>query len=168
MNTKFGLIESEWKDDHKNLPSESDFDPYDGDLDAQHAWQEFGGLTRAEVLSNFWENPGHYSEDFMFMGFAAFAYYYPVIERFLCEESNSVDFSHRYAWVMGESILYHFEGSDVSCPSWLAERLLTLSENVSGNVARYSFDDADRDRINDAWSRLAATVKALATPQSHS
>jgi hypothetical protein len=57
------------------LPTETDFDPYQGDLDAQCAWKNFGGLTLGEAFVKFEESPETYQEDFMFMGGKAFARY---------------------------------------------------------------------------------------------
>ncbi|MBL8820867.1 MAG: hypothetical protein JNL96_20010 [Planctomycetaceae bacterium] len=65
------------------LPTEADFDPYGGDLDAQCAWRNFGGLTLDEATNKFRERPEIYQEDFMFMGGKAFAFYFPVVEAYL-------------------------------------------------------------------------------------
>ncbi|MEM7232007.1 MAG: hypothetical protein AAF517_07535, partial [Planctomycetota bacterium] len=65
------------------LPTQADFDPWDGDLDAGHAWKEFGGLSVDEALAKFLENPGYHQESFMFMGGVAFAFYFPVVDRYL-------------------------------------------------------------------------------------
>lgn len=64
------------------LPSQSDFDPVGCDLDAQSAWQTFGGLGLAEAYAKFLQVPESYQEDFMFMGSRAFAYYFPVVDRY--------------------------------------------------------------------------------------
>lgn len=66
-----------------SLPGERDFDPDQGDLDAQVAWEHFGGLSLADAYRKFQEDPELYAEDFMYMGGAAFAYYFPVLERYL-------------------------------------------------------------------------------------
>ncbi|MEM9646820.1 MAG: hypothetical protein AAF989_17650, partial [Planctomycetota bacterium] len=67
------------------LPSEHDFDPHQGDLDAQYAWKHFGALTLEEAFRRFRENPEIYQEDFMHMGGRAFAFYFPVLDCFLRE-----------------------------------------------------------------------------------
>jgi len=61
------------------LPSQSDFDPWSGCLDAISAWNHFGGLLLQEAKVKFAGNPFKYSEDFMFMGPKAFAYYLPAL-----------------------------------------------------------------------------------------
>jgi hypothetical protein len=66
--------------DRRLLPTERDFDPWHGNLDAQCAWRHFGGLTLDQAHARFRENPLGYQEDFMFMGPVAFAFYFPVIE----------------------------------------------------------------------------------------
>lgn len=62
------------------LPTEKDFDPIGGSLDAQSAWKHFGGLTLEEVNRKFRENPFYYEEAFMWMGGKAFDFYFPVID----------------------------------------------------------------------------------------
>lgn len=62
-----------------DLTSKLDFDPYGGNLDALEAWKEFGGLSLQEAKVKFAGNPFKYSEDFMFMGPKAFAYYLPAL-----------------------------------------------------------------------------------------
>jgi hypothetical protein len=69
--------------ENSSLPTEQDFDPWGGDLDAQCAWRNFGGLAIDRAKAKFRENPLLYQEDFMFMGTKAFAYYFPVIEEYL-------------------------------------------------------------------------------------
>ncbi|WP_298862448.1 hypothetical protein [uncultured Gimesia sp.] len=77
------MTQNQFQNTSGPLPGERDFDPYDGDLDAQSAWRNFGGLTLAEAYRKFLEHPGAYSEDFMWMGGKAFVYYFPVLERYL-------------------------------------------------------------------------------------
>ncbi len=56
------------------LPTERDFDPYGGELDAQCAWKNFGGPTLDEAHAKFREHPECYREKLMAMGGKAFAY----------------------------------------------------------------------------------------------
>ncbi|MEM7010678.1 MAG: hypothetical protein AAF585_04260 [Verrucomicrobiota bacterium] len=63
------------------LPTENDFDPFGGDLDAQCAWKHFGELSLNQAYDIFVSAPNIYQEDFMFMGAVAFDYYFPVIDR---------------------------------------------------------------------------------------
>lgn len=67
------------------LPTEKDFDPFEGNLDAQWAWKHFGGLSLEEAFNKFQENPLCYEEDFLFMGHKAFVFYFPVLDRYLRE-----------------------------------------------------------------------------------
>lgn len=66
-----------------SLPDIRDFDPHEGDVDSQVAWKNFGGLTLEEAFWKFQKDPEEYQEDFMYMGSKAFAYYFPVLERYL-------------------------------------------------------------------------------------
>ena len=56
------------------------------DLDGFHAWKEFGGLTIDDAYKKFCQVPDNYQEDFMFMGDAAFIFYFPVIDKYIREE----------------------------------------------------------------------------------
>lgn len=49
-------------------PSQVDFYPFGGCLDAQSAWRNFGGLTLEQGHVRFCSAPEVYQEDFMFMG----------------------------------------------------------------------------------------------------
>ena len=84
------------------LPTKEDFNPWGPDnLDAEHAWQCFGNLTLDEAHARFCECPELYHEDFMFMGGKAYAFYFPVIERFLYEVTEVADVpDDREAWIL--------------------------------------------------------------------
>lgn len=123
---------------HGPPPGERDFDPYEGDLDAQCAWKNFGGLTLTEAYQKFLENPVVYSEDFMWMGDKAFIYYFPVLERYLMvtpvwsEEKGS-----EWCQILGLGSAIQFQFTEESLPDLLrlAPRVLTLISQV-----RESFD----------------------------
>lgn len=78
-------IEHEWEDATTPLPSKRDFDARDNNLDALCAWSDFGNLTRNQAYEKFLEMPDRYQEHFMFMGWVAFVFYYPIVERYLVE-----------------------------------------------------------------------------------
>jgi hypothetical protein len=88
-----------WQPLSTTLPTKKDFDPYDGNLDAASAWREFGGLTLDQAYKRFLSNSLSYQEDFMFMGPAAFSFYFPVIERHLYEFKTDCE-SDDVAWIL--------------------------------------------------------------------
>lgn len=143
-----------------SLPTERDFDPLDGDLDAQHAWRNFGGLTLEEAITKFREAPENHQEDFMFMGGRAFAYYFPVVERFLREDLAYVG-DDREAWILAHGILTQFSGPSLPDVIHLAPRVLGLADFVLANIRRFG-DSDDQQRIQVAWRQLKDRIMSLA------
>ena len=137
------------------LPTERDFNPYGWDLDAQHAWKNFGGLTLREANIRFREVPENYQEDFMFMGGKAFAFYFPVVDSFLRETSASYDGDDRQSWILAHCIKSQFEGAVLPHVRRLAPRVLELVEFVQTNIRLFAPDDTrGQCRINAAWQEL--------------
>lgn len=111
------------------LPTEPDFAP-SGALDERCAWRHFGGLTLEEAYGKFSSAPESYQEDFMFMGGKAFAYYFPVIDRFL---RATVDIpitqrGDRQSWILPLCILSQFDGRNRKYVSRLKPSVLDLCE----------------------------------------
>src|SRR5262245_49928512 len=108
------------------LPRAIDFDPWKCDLDAQHAWKTFGGLSLEEAYTKFCEIPESYQEDFMFMGSAAFLYYFPVIDEYLrsavpCDESDDCQ-----ADILGSCVAAQFDWKGARIPPELRVRIESL------------------------------------------
>src|SRR5687767_9278711 len=95
------------------LPSEEDFEAVGRDacLDAKTAWEHFGGLSLAEAYELFIDNPVNYQEDFMWMGTVAFAYYFPVLDRYLREVVPTDEDDDCYGWIIGEGVKMQFATS---------------------------------------------------------
>ena len=146
------------EDDVSELPTEQDFDPHGGDLDAQCAWKNFGGLTVDAAAKKFRENPGYYQEDFMFMGGKAFAFYFPVIEDYLRDLSDQYDGDDRQSWILAHCIKAQFDCSTENYIRRLAPRLKALSQFVRQNVDRFGDDADDQRRIADAWLELTTLL----------
>ncbi len=87
-------------------------------MDAQCAWKNFGGFTLDEAHKKFEESPIRYQEDFMFMGGKAFAYYFPVIEKFLQGKSDDSQ-----AWILAKGISIQFSGKNIPLVEHLAPRI---------------------------------------------
>ena len=143
------------------LPTEKDFDPYGGDLDAQWAWKNFGGLTLDEATSKFRERPEIYQEDFMFMGGKAFAFYFPVVEahlRDVPEENDGVDHE---SWILAHCIKNQFEAKTAPHVLHLKHRVIALSTFVQRNIHRFGYDIGEQRRIADAWAELDTHLATL-------
>jgi hypothetical protein len=139
-----------------SLPIELDFDPFLGDLDAQCAWRNFGGLTLEEAHAKFEECPESYQEDFMFMGGKAFAFYYPVIEQFLREtvtipENERGD---RQSWILPQCIKNQLEGRGKSYVLPLKDAILDLCAFMIENICLFADDWSDPVEIENQWRDL--------------
>jgi hypothetical protein len=122
----------------------------------------FGGLTPDEAAAKFRECPMTYQEDFMFMGPKAFTFYFPAIETFLfdtkAEEADEYD--DRQAWILSHCIQNQLAagGSEVA---HLTPRFLALSRFVRENVAWFTTDTGEQQRIRSAWQDVDESVKAI-------
>lgn len=140
------------------MPSEVDFDPYGGCLDAQSAWEDFGGLSIRQVYDLFMTNTICYQENFMFMGSRAFEYYLPVIDRYLREVSYEDELDDCEAAILGSAVAVQFEwkGSHLS-PRTVAE-IEELSAFVMENRDRYSPLPSELERIEIEWNRVDENI----------
>jgi hypothetical protein len=138
------------------LPGHKDFDPWDGFLDAEYAWKNFGGLTLPQAWELFCENPIHYQEDFMFMGPVAFAYYFPVIDRHLREAQPTEVDDDCLAWIIGRGVQAQLEGKHRFRESLLQE-IAELAAYVKGFVEKFRLEDGER--ITTVWEKVAAEVE---------
>ena len=158
------MTQNQYQDRSGPLPGERDFDPYEGDLDAQVAWKNFGGLTLTEAYQRFLENPSTYAEDFMWMGDKAFVYYFPVLERYLLvtpiwsEENGS-----EWCQVLGLGSAIQFQFTEESLPELLqlAPRVLPLiaqvKESIDACVASghpYYSDPEVNQHVSKEWDEL--------------
>ena len=141
------------------LPSETDFDPVGCDLDAQCAWKNFGGLTMAEAYEKFLTVPESYQEDFMFMGSRAFAYYFPVIDRYLRTVSlPRGDLGDCEASILGSAIANQLHPGHAPIPAGLLREIESLHAFVTQNIARYAATPKDQQRIRREWKHVAAAL----------
>ncbi len=149
-----------------SLPTEADFDPVGCDLDAQSAWQHFGGLTLEAAKVRFRENPMYYQEDFMFMGGKAFAYYFPVIEEFLLGAPDVEDDEDHESWILAHCIKAQFDWNTAEHVRHLTTRIVELANFVRNNIRRFGVDDNERQRVAEAWTELVAHVQPHLTDAS--
>ncbi|MCA9035956.1 MAG: hypothetical protein KDA91_12550 [Planctomycetaceae bacterium] len=143
------------------LPNETDFDPYHGDLDAQCAWRHFGGLTLEEALARFEECPETYQEDFMFMGGKAFAFYFPVIDRFLRRtiELPEDQRGDRQSWILPQCVKNQFEGREFRHVQHLRHSVLSLCDFMLKNFDLFAGDWSDAKEIQTQWNQLKLAVE---------
>lgn len=145
-------------------PTEADFDPYEGDLDAQCAWRNFGGLTLEQAAAKFRERPDIYQEDFMFMGGRAFAFYFTVIVGYLHsfqdeKTAENDDGDDHEAWILAKCIQNQFAGRTAQFVRHLAEPVLTLSQHVRQDIACFAYEPREQRRIVGAWIELETHVR---------
>ncbi|GAB5406699.1 MAG: hypothetical protein Aurels2KO_49300 [Aureliella sp.] len=141
------------------VPTQADFDPIGCDLDAQSAWKHFGGLSIDQAFVRFCENSLCYQEDFMSMGTVAFAYYSPMLEKFL---HNVPDIEHdddNEAWIISRGIVNQFDSKDSRKIEHLKDRVIDLAIYVLDNIDRLGADDEERKRVSDSWQQLIEQLK---------
>lgn len=133
------------------LPTEQDFDPFDGDLDAQHAWRSFGRLSIVEALSLFRQNPIHYQEDFMFMGGRAFAFYFPVLDTFLREFRLGQHADDSSATMIGSCVAAQFGWPTASHLAPIHSAIRSLADYVCSHTDSLAADPDEQQKIASAW-----------------
>jgi len=145
----------------RSLPTERDFDPQGGGLDEQCAWSHFGGLTLEEAFKAFSSNPGLYQEDFMFMGGKAFAFYFPVVDRFLRQtiELPENERGDRQSGILAECIRFQFDGTNRRLVAPLKERVLDLCEFMLEHAKLFVDDNDYSAEIARVWMRLREHVR---------
>lgn len=144
-----------WPHRAASLPTERDFDPYGGDLDCQHALKIFGGMPLDQAYSVFLECPEIYQEDFMFMGPRAFAYYLPIIDRFLREVSSNCKFDDCETNILACAIEGQLDYDPLNCSEELLREVRSLTDFVQTSTSRYSGSKVIRKRIRTTWAKVA-------------
>jgi hypothetical protein len=146
------------------LPREHDFNPDNDPEEAvERAWQHFGGLSLDQAYAKFCEDPFGYEEDFIFMGGIAFAYYFPVIEKWIRNAPDIEPFGDHEAYILARTIQHHFSFR-LPYVRHLGERVAALAKFVHDNIHRFGDDEAERKRVANAWSELVAHITAEGRP----
>ena len=97
------------------------------------------------------------------MGGKAFAYYYPVIERYLIESSvtwgdDEVD----GIWILAGCIDEQFRRSfTVKHVSHLRLRVQSLVQFVRGNLPKFCTESAGQKEVDEAWMELEQRLAGL-------
>ena len=138
------------------LPTEQDFDPYGGDLDAQCAWKKFGGLTLDEAHVKFREHPECYREELMAMGGKAFSYYFPVIDSYIRETELLPEGvrDDRETWIIPHGLIYQFSGWNEPYVRHLRKDVLRLCVFVRSNLVLFADSQDEEKEIDEQWEAL--------------
>ena len=145
--------------DVRTLPSQVDFDPFGGCLDAQSAWRNFGGLTLEEAYVRFCSAPEVYQEDFMFMGCRAFHFYFPVIDEYLRAAPAPGVRDDREARILATCIALQFEWHGATVSSELRHRISHLCAFVRSHLNQYAESPEDQKAIDGVWGKLEEKLR---------
>ena len=93
----------------------------------------------------------------MFMGSAAFSYYFPVIDRYLREVIPADENDDCLAWIIGCGITAQLESTRGFGNSFLAE-IAELARFVRKFPESFDLADIERQRIREVWTKVEALV----------
>lgn len=97
----------------------------------------------------------------MFMGSVAFAWYFPVIERYLYESRlEDEDDEVTATWILAHCIVQQLEPPVEDCVDQLRPQVLKLARHVRENLAQYCVEPREQTRIDEAWQELEQTAGA--------
>lgn len=139
--------------------SEADFDPFDGGLDAQRAWRNFGGLTLEEAYAKFCEAPERLQEDFMFMGCRAFHFYFPVIDEHLRTATSTGEWHDCQVKILAECIALQFDWRGATISLELRDCISQLCAFVWTHLDRYTELPEDQKEIDLAWVAVEGKLR---------
>ena len=148
-------------DDSVPLPTEQDFDPHAGDLDAQSAWHHFGGLSVAEALAKFREDPLSYQEDFMFMGGRAFVFYFPVLDTYL-REFRPTECDDSWAAIIGSGVALQMTWPTAHFLLPLHGAIRSLADYVCSHAELLATDPHEQSRIVQNWQPVYSALGSSA------
>ena len=140
-----------------SLPTENEFNPWNCDLDAQHAWKQFGGLDLEQAYEKFCENPMFYQEDFLFMGPVAFKFYFPVVDRFLRREREAWEFDDSQAWILGGAMRLQLERR---LDDDLLEPVGSLCCYVQSHLQKFASAKDEQEAISASWREVEQLLAA--------
>jgi len=94
----------------------------------------------------------------MFMGPVAFAYYFPVLDKYIRGVPDGNDFDDSEAWIIAKGITRQLHPSTADEVIHLADSISDLSNYVCDNIKRFG-DNADQKRVLLAWREVSETLK---------
>ena len=134
------------------LPSQEDFSAFPGTLDEMTAWNNFGNKSLEEAYNIFCKNPEYYQEDFMFMGWKAFLFYFPVIEKYIKEVEIIEDYDDYQFYILGEVIKSQIASQKLENP--LLNKIIDLSDVVLEKTQKSILCASDKKCIISSWQKL--------------
>ncbi|MES2981242.1 MAG: hypothetical protein V4727_02925 [Verrucomicrobiota bacterium] len=150
-------------DTEVRLPTEQDFDPSGGCLDAQSAWRNFGELSIPEALSVLRENPIHYLENFMFMGSRAFVFYFPVLDTFLREFRLAEHEGESKAAYTGSCVAMQFRLNNAIHLIPILPAIRSLADYVCLNAHLLTTHTDEQRRIVRDWQAVYKAIDSAAS-----
>lgn len=124
-------------------------------LDEGEAWRNFGGLSLEEAYQVFADNVVSRMEDFVWMGYEAFRYYFPVLDRYLRSiDPKSADYAEdlyekSLAGVIAAQILRRKESGEIE-PEFAGE-IRELSKFLLVNGEQYAAPGKWLRSFERAW-----------------
>ena len=149
--------------DIESLPTQNEFDPSGCCMDANHAWEMFGGLTVEQASIKFLQHPEFYQEDFMFMGGGAFVYYFPVIERYILtvQVDPKLDDEAEAVRFLAYCVIAQLEPENVEFVKPVLVNICRLVAQVRGDLKRYGAAEEDQQRVDSSWAELEQVLASL-------
>jgi hypothetical protein len=95
----------------------------------------------------------------MFMGSAAFGYYFPVVDRYLRTVAGTEEWGDCSAAIPGSGVATQFEWNDAQVSSSLVAEICDLAQCVCADLGRYSSEAKDQRRVDREWSRVEEKVR---------
>ncbi|HUS34762.1 MAG TPA: hypothetical protein VM680_05365 [Verrucomicrobiae bacterium] len=148
----------DWRPLADTMPTREDFGR---GLDENYAWGEFGGMSLDQAYEHFVACPENRQEDFMFMGSAAFLFYFPVIERYLYTVQAESDPHDCPAWILAMGIIQQSKESSVATNEELIGRVDALITHVLSHPKQYATDEDEQERVASGWKELREAVDEI-------
>jgi len=140
------------------LPDAKDFG---GCLDGLHAWRQFGGLSLEEAYSKFVDCPEVHQEEFMWMRHPAFEYYFPVIDRYLREVTNTDDYDDAQAAILGRVMMAYLNDKEFPHSVEMLESISDLSSFVQSSLDSFTSDPDDQVHITKTWAKVDKKLSSM-------
>jgi hypothetical protein len=148
----------DWTPLADTIPTREDFGR---GLDENYAWGEFGGMSLDRAYEHFVACPQSRQEDFMFMGSAAFLFYFPVIERYLYTARAESEWDDCPAWILAQGIIEQLKASSVAKNAQLINRVAALIAHVLGHIDQYATSEEEQERVASGWNELREFVDEI-------
>ena len=95
----------------------------------------------------------------MFMGSVAFAYYFPVLDKYLRSVPSGDNEDDSDAWIIGRGVISQFSPAIADHVIHLADDILNLAEYVCHNIDRFG-DSNEQNRASKTWQEVSSTIKS--------